>query len=228
MLVLILLVKKLWNRFPVFLAYSVFCFATAAGLYAIRGLPFAYFYAYWMCEGLGLLLGLGVIYEVFKKLLHPYAALHRMAAIVFQLAAVLLIGSSCVVAYVQPSAERSSFMAGILVAEEATRIIEIGLLVFLFIFARVFGLHWRQQLFGIALGLGLFVAVELIVVAVRAHLGIAAAEIFSAVRMMAFNLSLLIWIGYLLAPERVTSPAEMPKRAQLEQWNRAIMELINQ
>jgi hypothetical protein len=39
---------------------------------------------------------------------------------------------------------------------------------------------------------------------------------------------MFIWIIYLLAPELATSPAEMPKRAQLEQWNKAIMELIYQ
>ncbi|HEY6308186.1 MAG TPA: hypothetical protein VI488_17205 [Candidatus Angelobacter sp.] len=119
-------------------------------------------------------------------------------------------------------------MVAILVGEEATRIIETGLLMLLFILSSAFGLHWRQQAFGIALGLGFFVAVELIGVTTRAHLGAAAAETFGAIRMLAFNCSLLIWLGYLLAPERVTIAAELPKRAQLEQWNQAIMELIHQ
>jgi hypothetical protein len=39
---------------------------------------------------------------------------------------------------------------------------------------------------------------------------------------------MFIWITYLLAPELAATPAEMPKHAQLEQWNRAIMELIYQ
>jgi hypothetical protein len=34
-------------------------------------------------------------------------------------------------------------------------------------------------------------------------------------------------MGYLLAPERAATAVEVPKQAQLEQWNQAVMELIN-
>jgi len=45
---------------------------------------------------------------------------------------------------------------------------------------------------------------------------------------VSYSIIVLIWLGYILAQERITSTAEMPQRAQLEQWNQAIMELINQ
>jgi len=228
LLLLIMLVKKLWGKFPFFFAYMLVTFASSAGLYFLRGLPFAYFYVYWFCEAIGLLLGLAVIYEVFRKLLQPYAALHKLAVNVLLLTVALLIVSSCFVAYAQPSAEPSPLSAGILVGEEATRIIEIGLLMFLLIFSTAFGLHWRQQAFGIAVGLGLFVAVELIGVTARTRLGLGALHFFTVIRQIAFNLSLLIWTGYLVVPETATSTQELPQRAQLEQWNQAIMELINQ
>jgi hypothetical protein len=228
LLVMVLLVKRFWNKFPLFFAYSLFGLAGGGGLYFVRSSPYMYFYAYWVIEGLGLVLGFGVIYEVFKRLLHPYPALKRLASITFQVAVVLLIALGCVAAYLQPSASKSSLGAGVLAAEEGTRIIEVGLLMFLFAFSTVFGLHWRQYTFGIALGLGLFVAVELIAVATRTRLGGTAAEITSVARSVAFTLSVLIWTGYALAPERVSVGAELPKRAQLEQWNQAIMELIHQ
>lgn len=227
-LVFVLLAKKFWSKFPVFLAYSVFCFASATALYGVRNLRTVYFFTFWVCEGVSLLLGFGVIYEVLRRLLHPYKALHRMAAVTFQSTVVLLIASSCLVAYLQPLGERNGLVAAILVAEEATRIVEVGLLMFLFIFSTAFGLHWRQQVFGITIGLGLFVTIELINATVRAHLGVAATSVFSTIRMLSFDLSLLVWIGYVLAPERLTSTSEIPQRAQLEQWNQAIMELINQ
>jgi hypothetical protein len=228
LLFLVLVLKKFWNKFPVFFAYSLLGVAGGAGLYFVRSSPSLYFYAYWVIEGLGLLLGFGVIFEVFKRLLYPYPALKKLAAIAFQTAIVLLITLGCIAAYLQPSAEKSRLVAGVFAAEEGTRIIEIGLLMFLFAFSTVFGLHWRQYTFGIALGLGLFVAVELIVVATRTTLGGAAAEILNVARSLGFTLSVLIWTGYALAPQRVTVGAELPKRAQLEQWNQAIMELIHQ
>jgi hypothetical protein len=78
-----------------------------------------------------------------------------------------------------------------------------------------------------ALGLGVFVSVELIGITLRAHYGNVAMPVFTVARSLSFNFSLLIWLGYILAPERVTIAA-LPKRAQLEQWNQAVMELIHQ
>jgi RsiW-degrading membrane proteinase PrsW (M82 family) len=119
-------------------------------------------------------------------------------------------------------------MSAVLVTEETARILEVGLLVFLFVFSRAFGLHWRQSVFGIALGLGVFTSVELAGVALQTHIGPGAYQAFNLARALSFNVSLLIWMGYILAPERMTSTAELPQRAQLEQWNQAIMELIHQ
>lgn len=224
----VLVSKKIWRQFPVFAGYSVFCLFQALLCYTIRGVPILFTYVYWTCESVGLILGLAVIYEVFVKVLVPYPALHKLASAAFRWTLVLLLLASASVVYFHSPVEGSRFFAAFVVLEQATRIAEVGLVVFLFSFLRVFGLHWRQYIFGIALGLGLFTTVELVGITMRAYFGIPISPMFNAVRSLAFDCSLLIWIGYLLAPERVTSTAEMPKRAQLEQWNHAIMELINQ
>lgn len=228
LLLVVLFAKRLWTKFPGFVAYASFVLVADWALYLVRTFPFLYFYGYWVSEGIGILLGLGVLYEVFRTLLQSYTGLHRVASVTFQVTIVLLIVLSCVVAYAQPSAERNPLLSAILVGEEAARVVELGLLLFLFMFSTAFGLHWRQQIFGIALGLGLFVAVELIGITARTRFGIGAIGILNSARASAFVLSLLIWTGYLLLPERVPSEAELPKRSQLEQWNKAIMELINQ
>jgi len=98
---------------------------------------------------------------------------------------------------------------------------------FLFLASSAFGLHWRQNLFGIALGLGMVAAVELITISFVGHVRPGVVPIFSLVRVLSFGTTLLIWLGYLLVPERATSSGELPKKAQLEQWNRAVTELIN-
>lgn len=231
LLVGVLTAKKMWGRFPFFFSYCVLNLTLGVGLFVIFSFPplrHVYFRAYWLKEGLGLVLGFAVVYEVFRHLLTPYPALRRLATTVFQVSIALLAVLACVVVCAQPSVEHNPIMSLFLVVEEATRILEVGLLAFLFLFASTFGLHWRQYAFGIALGLGIFIAVELLAVVMRIQFGNAATPIFNIVRSVSFNSSLLIWIGYILAPELATKPAEMPKRAQLEQWNRAIMELIYQ
>jgi hypothetical protein len=224
------LVRKLWREFPVFTAYCVSNMAATVGLYAIGaygGSPALLFYTYWICEAVAVLLGFGVLYEIFGKLFAPHSALRRLAFVIFQWVVVLLVVLGCAEIYAQMSGSGMPLSTAVLVLEEAARIVEVGLLMFLFLFSSAFGLHWRQHVFGIALGLGIFTAVELVGVTMRAHLGTVALQAFAVARGLAFNFSLAIWLGYLLAPERVPSSAEMPKRAQLEQWNQAVMELIS-
>jgi len=146
--------------------------------------------------------------------------------VVFRVAVVALVVLACAVYYGE-SGKALGFSRGIMLAEEAARIVELGLIMFLFLSSSAFGLHWRQNEFGIALGLGTCAAVELFNVTLINHMSHETAQIFNLVRSLSFNLSLFIWLDYLLAPERATSSGELPKKAQLEQWNQAVTELIN-
>jgi hypothetical protein len=226
----VLLIKQEWRRFPLFVLYVVANFVLGVNCYVLwfAGSPFVYFVTYWTNEGVGLLLGLVVIYEIFNRLFAPYAALKKLAAVVFQSAVVLLVVFGCLIVFLQPAHEPIAMVKALFALEEAGRVLEVGLVIFLFLFASAFGLHWRQYVFGIVLGLGVFTAVELVAVTLRLQFGFGVHHIMSVARMLSFNCSLLIWIGYFLAPELATSPAQIPKRAQLEQWNKAIMELIYQ
>lgn len=227
----ILLAKKMWRKLPIFLSYCISGVIFNLSLYAIYSSHWRrvlYFKAYWLTEAVGLLLGLAVVFEIFRHLFGPYPALRKLATQIFQVSVLLLVLLGCIVAYAQPLSEINHIQAAFMVVEQASRILEVGLLCFLFLFASAFGLHWRQYVFGIALGLGVFAAVELVAITMRVQFGVTASAIFNIVRTISFNASLIIWISYLLAPELATSPAEMPKRAQLEQWNNAIMELIYQ
>jgi hypothetical protein len=222
----ILLAKRAWQKYPFFTAYIFFnLFETAAtfSVYQIRG---AYFYAFWICEAICIVLGLAVVREIFTNIFSPHAALRRLATLIFRVAVVVLILLACGAIYEQ-SGNARSIANGVLLASEATRIVELGLIMFLFLSSSAFGLHWRQNEFGIALGLGTCAAVELVNVTLMPHLSPATAQVFSLVRSLAYSCSLLIWLGYLLAPpERPANTVDVPK-AQLEQWNQAVMELIN-
>ena len=230
-LCLALVNRKAWKKFPVFMVYSVFNFAAAVVIYGLHirvaGNRATYFYTYWICEAIGVVLGLAVVREIFNLLFSVHANLRRLATIAFRsvLVALLIIGTIVVIS--RPTTERNTITIAVLALEEAARIIEVGLLLTLFVFSTAFGLHWKQSVFGIASGLFIFVVVELIAVMTRSHMGQIAVQTFGLVRILAFDVSLLVWIGYMLAPERVTA-GELPKATQLEQWNQAIMELIHQ
>jgi hypothetical protein len=226
LLAAVVLTKRTWRSYPVFSAYAFFTLFGAAVLSLLNHGGRAYFYTFWACEAIGIVLGLGVVREVFTKLFSPHPALRKLATVIFRVAVVALIVLACAVYYAE-SGNARGFARGVMLAEEAARIVELGVIMFLFLSSSAFGLHWRQNEFGIALGLGTCAAVELFNVTLMTHVSKEAGQIFSLVRSLSYNLSLFIWLGYLLVPERATSSAEMPKQDQLEQWNEAVMELIS-
>ncbi len=226
LLALILLAKKVWRKYPFFSAYAFFSLFEAAITYAVFRHEIFYFFTFWICEAIGVFLGLAVVREIFMDVFSPHPALRKLATIIFRVAVVVLLVLASVVIYM--GSDVKGIVRAVLLAAEAARLIELGLIMFLFLAAGAFGLHWRQNVFGIALGLGIFAAVELATVTLIGHVSASAAQALNLARSICFTASQIIWVGYLVAPERATSSVEIPKRAQLEQWNQAVMELISQ
>jgi len=169
-LVAVLIGKKSLRRFPFFASYASFTLFSSGVIYLLQGVsksPFL-FYLSWSFEGIGVILGFAVVYEVFEWLLRPYPALRRIALLVFQWSVIALVLMACVVLYAQSTSDQDRrFFSAVMVLEEATRVIEVGLLMFLFLFSTAFGLHWRQCVFGMALGLGIFTTAELVGITMR-------------------------------------------------------------
>jgi hypothetical protein len=226
LLAAVLLARKAWQKYPMFVAYVFFNLLETAATFPRHQTGIAYFYTFWFCEAISIFLGLAVVREIFTNIFAPHAALRKMATVVFHVAVVLLVLLACGAIYEQ-SADVRTIARVVVLATDATRIVELGLIMFLFLSSGAFGLHWRQNEFGIALGLGTCAAVELLNVTLMPHLSPAARQMLSVVRSLSFNFSLLVWLGYLLVPERASRSGELPKTAQLEQWNQAVTELIN-
>ncbi len=227
LLLLALAGRKRWKKFPAFTAYIAVNLLEAVVGYACLHNRTAYLYVYAIGETITVALGLAVVYEIFTQLLQPHPGLRKLASLVFRGVAILLVVLAGAAIYARTPFHEKDIVTVVVVLEEAARILEVGLLMFLFLFSSVFGLHWRQPVFGVALGLGIYVAVKLAEVTLLPHAG-SAAGVFALAGMLTFDLSLLVWLGYTIAPHHVASAAELPKRAQLEQWNQAIMELIHQ
>jgi hypothetical protein len=226
----VIVAKSVWKRLPVFAVYCWTNLVASIGLYSIRAMHasgYVYFYTYWISECISVLLGFGILYGIFQELLESQPALRRVAAMVFRWVLIVLLLLATVLIFMQSSEKQSPLVTAVIIMEQGIRVVEVGLIMFLFLFSRAFGLHWRHQIFGVVLGLGVFTSVELAGLTVFAHLGAVATSAFAAVRSLAFDVSLLVWIGYILAPEPVTT-GELPQREQLEQWNKAVMEFMHQ
>lgn len=224
----VLVYRRSWLMFPFFTFYAIFNLAhTVVGL-GLRTNPKVYFYVYWIGEAISIILGFLVLYEVFRSIFIQHSALRKIATIIFTISLVVLASVALFILIHAGPRLTGNLGRSVIVLEEATRTIEVGLLAVLFMCASAFGLHWRQSVFGIALGLGIFVSVELIAVTIRSQASPAVNNEFAIVRILAYMTSLIVWGTYILLPEQVADESELPQRGQLEQWNQAVMELIHQ
>jgi hypothetical protein len=224
----VLLYRKSWMRFPLFSTYLFFNLVYGLVLIGSRSNPGFYFYVYWLGEAGGIVLGFLVLYEVFRHIFLHHSALKKLASSIFGASLVLLAAVAIVILLHAGPRLSGNIGRSVMVLEEAVRTIEVGMLIVLFMCTSTFGLHWRQSVFGIALGLGIFVSVELVAVTMRSQLSPATHNAFAIVRALAYITSLIVWGTYMLLPERVADESQLPERGQLEQWNQAILELIHQ
>ncbi len=224
----VLVYRRSWLTFPFFTFYAIFNLAHTLVALGLRTNPKTYFYVYWIGEAISIILGFLVLYEVFKSIFNQHSALRKIATLIFTISLVVLASVALFILIHAGPRLTGNLSRSVIVLEEATRTIEVGLLAVLFMCAGAFGLHWRQSVFGIALGLGIFVSVELIAVTMRSQASPAANNEFAIVRILAYMTSLIVWGTYILLPEQAADESELPQRGQLEQWNQAILELIHQ
>jgi hypothetical protein len=230
--IFIIMVKnRLYRELPVFFWYTSFHVFRSFALLLIRnaGSVKAYSLIYWPAELISVILGFAVIYELFDHVLKRYEGIRQLGLMLLRWSCFVLTAVAIISTSTSTSGDFALAMGTILALERSTRIIQCGLVVFLFLFASTLALSWRHYAFGIALGFGLFASVELILVAVRAQIGPSADSTYVLLKPVTYVCACLIWTGYLLAP----APEEMrslasPSARELDRWNQAVLELLHQ
>jgi hypothetical protein len=225
-LVVAMVWRRLWRELPLFFSYTVFLVVrTVAFEYCKAVGPWTYFYAYWGTEVLAWAWCLAAIQEVMNLLCAPYASIQRLIAVLFRWGGVLLIAIGFFTAYAAPGADAARLMAGILILERSVRIVQVGLLSLLFVFAGFLRLRWPHYAFGVALGFGIFSSVELAAVTLRAHGGMPVNSVFVILKPLAFVVAQAVWLFFVALPAR--SPAYQPRPAPtMEGWDLALGQLL--
>jgi hypothetical protein len=220
-LVCVMLWRKLHRTFPMFFWYVAFqpmVFALTFPLYRAH-LYSGFFYAYWATTAISVVLGFRVIHEIFLDVFRPYHTLRDLGSVLFKWAGLVMLMVAGVVAASAASGDGNPLETGIMTLERSVRVVQLGLVLFLLVFSRYLGTNWRQKSFGIALGFGAFAGVELSLVAVNAS-NLVNQVLSSFINMTAYNVTIFIWIGYML----VKSPARLPVAHMLrpQRWEEGL------
>ena len=229
----IMLRRRLVRHFPWFFAYICFEVLAFSLLFTFRlvhndAIP--YFSLYVIAALLSTILRFGVILEILRQLAASYAVLDRLIKPLFRWITVgLFIAAMVFAIYTRGEySDHSWFLLNML--NRTALILQTGLLAGLFLFSRYLTLSWRNQVFGIALGLGVYAVVDLIGAAIRSRTGAVHSGVLDYVSMAAYHGSVLIWMFYLLAPERKAQRDlhELPAPHEVEAWNEELERLLHQ
>jgi hypothetical protein len=217
---------KLHRLFPVFFAYicfQVLAFGVLFPMYQWSIFSYtAYFWIYWGCSAINLVLGFMVIYEIFLDVFRPYHTLKDLGSVLFKWAALVMSLVGFVVAASSPLGDQGPIVQAVITVTRCVRVAQVGLILFLLVFSRYLGVSWKQQSFGLSLGLGLSAAVELGTLAFHVS-GHASDNSVHVINLVAYNLAILVWLGYSL----VKGAARVPK-AELftpHRWERSLSDI---
>jgi hypothetical protein len=221
--------RKLHQVFTFFFTYTAFqvlSFLVSFTVFQVS--PHNYFFVYWTSSALSIMLGFAVIHEVFSYAIRPYVGLRDLGNVLFRWAALLLVLLGGLVAMSTTAMDAKHLMSAIVDVERGVRLMQCGLLLFIFVCSSYLGLTWKNFASGIALGYGIFAATDLLNYSLRAQLGPSWNSTLSMVTSAAYNVSVLTWFAYTLIPQHMSQRvrSEFTYRPLFDRWNQAALALV--
>jgi len=217
--------KRQLRTFPVFFAYTIFHLVQAVlSFIAYRISYTAFFYEWWTGELVDVFFTLAVIQEVFLVTFRPYDELRRWGSRIYVVGALLLSLTSVVMGIRHPEGY-SARVSALLTLDRSAMFVEVGLLLFLFLFCRLFGLTWRHYVFGIASGFVLIASVTMVAEGIRSHFGPPSDPWVLLLNTSAFTLGVGIWAYYFASAKSRVPLDQVPGTERLIAWNQALGEI---
>jgi hypothetical protein len=215
--------RKLVKTFPVFFGYIIFhIIRHFTELATLSNHPVIYFWIWWGSEAIDALLILAVIQELFTVAFAPYDSLRQRGVTIFRTVTIFLCILAAITAVASPASETNQQMAAFFVMDRSVQIVQLGLLFFLFVFCKLFGMTWRHYVFGIAAGFLVMTAISTANFAIRANEGQAGNFWWNIFGALGFTVGELTWVYYFASEKSVVPLDIVPRTDQLIAWNRAL------
>jgi hypothetical protein len=224
--------RKLLAQFRFLAWFFVFVTVKAAVLFICYRYSsqqsWTYYAAYWVGTALQDIFMIPVLYEIFCAAFKPFAGLQDLAKVLFKWAAACIFFVGFVVFVTTPASQPTRFnllVVGVNDFERIVRVMECGLLMFLFIGSHHLGVSKRNRVFGFALGFGIDAFFQLVLYSALANSHISKMPRLAQMLPMVYFASLLIWVAYLVQPERQREPLHIPLSSPLLRWNEVALAL---
>jgi hypothetical protein len=224
--------RGLVREFPIFFIYTLFQVIEEGTLFVLDHSAAVSDYQYWYAHWVGLTISgalrFGIIWELCANVFRNYPGLRRLSRLAFRGATIVLLFLATTVAARAPEDGTYHIFSRIQVVDLSVNVMQSGLWLLLVGLSFYLGLSWRSFAYGIAFGLGIFATVALASEAARVWTGFVAGYAFDFVTMAAYNCCAVIWLTYLMAPERSLGALKELPENNLEQWNAELQRLLQQ
>jgi|SRR5450631_23578 hypothetical protein len=177
--------------------------------------------------GISALISFGVIYELVSQTILYRSTLARTLRPVFRSSVAVLVLLTAIASARLAVSGIDQVMKIFQVLDFSSGVLQVGLLLVLLLFSRVLRISWRSLPVGIAVGLGINGCVELSVAGLLSVFGPHRYPVLDVVRLAAFHVCVLIWLGYILFPEREVRFTGAPlQKSELESWDQEMQRMM--
>jgi hypothetical protein len=207
--------RGLQRQYKYFFYYLSIQVLTKALLIAFRDNKVVYFYGYWSTLVLCIGFSFAVFLELFRDAFRPYEALRELSTILFRwcVLVVLLLGGMWAVTSIH-TFDLEALMGVILLGDRSVRLMQCGMVFFLLLFSEYLGISRKNVMFGIAVGFGFFAAIDMLATTGLAHHSVVPAWLLRRLEVVAYDISVLIWLGYTALPATVRSREAIVAKSQ--------------
>ena len=230
--VFLLFKRKLLPQFKFLASFFVFITIKAGVLFLCyhysSAQSWTYYSAYWVATAMQDVFMIAVLYELFCAAFKPFAGLQDLAKVVFKWAAASIFFIGFLVFTSIPSTQGMKFnwlILGVYDFERIVRVMECALLMFLFIGSSHLGVSKKNRVFGFALGFGVDAFFQLLVFSAMVTSHVSGLHRLGEILPVVYFASLLIWVAYLVQPERQRETVHIPLDSPLLRWNEVALAL---
>jgi len=218
--------RRLHREFPFFFNYAVFQVLTFAVEFPFRN-SVNYYYVYWTCSALTLVVTFAVFQEIFKDAFRPYEALRDLSVILFRWCALVVLLVAGMWAITSWKADQiDNITNGIYLVDRSIRMMQCGLVFFMLLFSEYLGISRRNVVFGVAVGFGFFAAINMLVMTALSNYTVITRSNLNRINSAAYLVSGLVWLAYTALPAKERSAVKVTATAS-QKWDYALEDARN-
>jgi hypothetical protein len=204
LLLFLLLRNRAYKVCPWFVVYVAFAVAADVARFVVRNNQNVYPSTYWITEAGYCLLGILVMYEVFRAV---FGVRTWWTYLIFPFIVIAAVMLSLAHACAAPP-QVHGILLYIVTAEIIVRFVQVLIFVGLGSLAAFFGLRWRQYPLGIATGFGLYATVALLSTIRFSDFGTRFKFSWGVTSLVAYSVAVMIWIWFFRVPQEEEPPLD--------------------